>query len=49
MDAIDAIIVRHQNAFKTSPSKATRKAATIGLGAASGLAYERDKSVVRAL
>jgi hypothetical protein len=44
MDAIDAIIVRHQSAQETSPSNATRKAVAISLGAASCLADERDKN-----
>jgi hypothetical protein len=49
MDAIDAIIARRQSARETtSPSNAMRKAVVIILGAASCLADERDKNVVRA-
>ena len=48
MDAIDAIIVRHQNSCKTSPSNAKRKAKAITFEATSGLANERDNNVVRA-
>jgi hypothetical protein len=47
MDAINAIIMRHQSAQKTSPSNATRKAVAISLGATSCLADEHDKNVVR--
>jgi hypothetical protein len=49
MDAIDAIIARHQSAHKTSPSKATRKAMVIGLEAVSGLDNNCNKGIVRAL
>ncbi len=48
MDAIDAIIVRHQSAQETSPSNAMRKAVAISLGAARCLANKCDKIVVRA-
>ena len=48
MDAIDAIIVRHQGQ-ETSPLNATRKAMAISLGAASCLTDERDKNIVRVL
>jgi hypothetical protein len=48
MDAIDAIIVRHQSSCKTSPSNAKRKAEGISFKATSGLANEHDKNVVRA-
>ena len=47
MDAIDAIIVRHQSSRKTSPSNAKRKAEAISFEATSGLANERDKNVMR--
>ena len=49
MDTINAIIVGHQSAHKTSPSKAVRKAVVISLEALSGLDDERNKGVVRAL
>jgi hypothetical protein len=48
MDAIDAIIVRHQSSRNTSPSNAKRKAEAISFEATSGLANERDKNIVRA-
>ena len=48
MDAIDAIIVRHQSSRDTSPSKVKRKAEAISFEATSGLVNERDKNVVRA-
>ncbi len=48
MDAIDAIIVRHQSSCNTGPSNAKRKAEAISFEATSGLANERDKNVVRA-
>jgi len=47
MDAIDAIIARRQSARETSPLNRTRKAVAISLRAASCLADERDKNVVR--
>jgi hypothetical protein len=43
MDAIDAIIVRHQSSCKTSPSNEKRKAKAISFEATSGLANKRDK------
>jgi hypothetical protein len=49
MDAIDAIIVRHQRSHKTSPSNAKRKAEAFSFEATSGLASELYKLVVRAL
>ena len=48
MDRIDAIIVRHQSSRDTSPLNVKRKAEAISFKAASGLANERDKNVVRA-
>jgi hypothetical protein len=48
MDAIDAIIVRHQSSRKMSPLNAKRKAEAISFKATSGHANERDKNVVRA-
>jgi hypothetical protein len=48
MDAIDAIIVRHQSSRKTSLSNVKRKAEAISFEATSGLANERNKNVVRA-
>jgi hypothetical protein len=48
MDAIDAIIVRHQSSRDTRPSNAKRKAEAISFKATSGLANQRDKNVVRA-
>jgi hypothetical protein len=49
MDAIDAIIVRHQSSCNTSPSNAKRKAEAISFKATSRLANEHDKNIVRAL
>jgi hypothetical protein len=49
MDAIDAIIVRHQSSCNTSPLNAKRKAEAISFKATSGLTNECDKNVVRAL
>jgi hypothetical protein len=48
MDAIDAIIVRHQSSCNRSPSNAKRKAEAISFETTSGLANERDKNIVRA-
>ncbi len=48
MDAIYAIIVRHQSSRNTSPSNAKKKAEAISFEATSGLANERDKNIVRA-
>ena len=48
MDAIAAIIVRHQSSCKTSPLNMTRKAVAISFKATSGLANKHDKNVVRA-
>jgi hypothetical protein len=48
MDAIDAIILRHQSSRDTSPSIAKRKAEAISFEATSGLANERNKNGVRA-
>jgi hypothetical protein len=48
MDAINAIIMRHQSSCETSPSKAKRKAEAISFEVTSGLANERDKNAVRA-
>ncbi len=48
MDAIDAIIVRHQSSCETSPSNGKRKAEAISFEATSSLANKRDKNVVRA-
>ncbi len=48
MDAIDAIIVRHQSSRNTSPLNAKRKAKAISFEATSGLTNKRDKNVVRA-
>jgi hypothetical protein len=49
MDAINAIIVRHQSFCDTSPLNVKRKAEAISFEATSGLANERDKNIVRAL
>ncbi len=49
MDAIDAIIVRHQSSRDTNPSNAKRKAEAISFEATSGLTNKHDKNVVRAL
>ena len=49
MDAIDAIIVRHQSSRETNPLNAKRKAEANSFEATSGLVNERDKNVVRAL
>jgi hypothetical protein len=49
MDAIDAIIVRHQSSCNTSPLNTKRKAEAISFEATSGLTNERNKNVVRAL
>jgi hypothetical protein len=48
MDAIDAIIVRHQSSCDTCPLNAKRKAEAISFEATSGLANDRDKNVMRA-
>jgi hypothetical protein len=48
MDAIDAIIVRHQSSCHTSPLNAKRKAEAISFEATSGLANKRNKNAVRA-
>ena len=48
MDAINAIIVRHQSSRETSPLNVKRKAEAISFEATSSLANERDKNVVRA-
>jgi hypothetical protein len=48
MDAIVAIIVRHQSSRDTSLLNAKRKADAISFEATSGLANERDKNAVRA-
>ena len=49
MDAIDAIIVRHQSSRDTSPSNVKRKAEAISFEATSGLANKRNKNIVKAL
>jgi hypothetical protein len=48
MDAINAIIVRHQSSRKTSSLNAKREAEAISFKATRGLANKRNKNVVRA-